>query len=98
MRSAKVTPMIAERDSAMRAAPASVKRLLRSALAALLLASATPAAMAIDVTHVRVANIGVNQSINIGLNKSVIIDLPVDAFLPDKFARIHCSIDKVVYI
>ncbi len=71
--------MIAERDSAMRAAPASVKRLLRSALAALLLASATPAAMAIDVTHVRVANIGVNQSINIGLNKSVIIDLPVDA-------------------
>lgn len=54
-------------------------RRLRGVVAALMLASVTPATMAAEVTHVQVTNIGVNQSLSIGLNKSVIVDLPVDA-------------------
>lgn len=51
------------------------------ALAAALVLAApfSAAALAGDVTHVKVANVGISQQLAIGLNKSVIVDLPVDA-------------------
>lgn len=52
---------------------------LALAAALLLAAPFSAAALAADITHVKVANIGISQPLTIGLNKSVIVDLPIDA-------------------
>lgn len=78
MRSHKVKSMMAGSPDMPRRPLAGLVRIARSMLFAGLALSVAPA-MALDITHVNVSQIGVSQSISMGLNKSVIVDLPVDA-------------------